>query len=291
MWTRYELKQRAKANLFSDGWRPFWSGVLVLLVYAAIFGGVSAIVSAPLNAPSALKQVLASVQAAMNGEPAPAAQGAAPALQVVNYVLSLAVSAFVAMPLMVGVRRYFLRIRQRAGRFEDLFYAFEQRRYLPVLASVAWWLLFLTLWQLLRDAPDFLLKSTVFANTQDNIALTLLLGLWNLCALALWIPFIIKSIAYSMTGYILCDNPNIGYRRALRLSQAMTAGQKGQIFVLYLSFIGWFLLGVLCLVVGLLGAAAYFEATQAELYARLRDRALRAGVCSYEELHFLPPEQ
>lgn len=285
MWSRYELKQRAKANLFPRGWRPFWNGVLMALVLFAISGAALAIVTAPFRAPQVLSEIANALAGRTVETPVESAGG-----QIGEALLTKLVSIFITLPLTVGVCRYFLNIRRGGGRFDDLFYAFRDGHYLPVLAGTAWWELFLTLWSLLRDAPNWLFSNTVFADVSGNLALVALNGLWQLCALALMIPFIIKSIAYSMTGYILSDNPHIGFRRALRLSQQMTRGHKGAIFVLYLSFIGWALLGLVCLVVGLLGVYAYFKATEAELYARLRDAALRQGYCSYEELRFLPPE-
>lgn len=59
-------------------------------------------------------------------------------------------------------------------------------------------------------------------------------ALWSLLLI---VPRIIKAISYIMMPFILADNPQIGYDRALKLSMAMTKGHKGAIFVLALSFI------------------------------------------------------
>ena len=49
-------------------------------------------------------------------------------------------------------------------------------------------------------------------------------------------------------------------------------GQKWEAFVLDLSFIGWFLIGTLtCGVAGIFYVKPYVDATDAELYAALRD--------------------
>jgi len=50
-----------------------------------------------------------------------------------------------------------------------------------------------------------------------------------------------------MVLYILADNPNIGAAEAITLSNEMTKGHKFDMFVLDLSFIGWYLLGSLAL--------------------------------------------
>jgi uncharacterized membrane protein len=87
-----------------------------------------------------------------------------------------------------------------------------------------------------------------------------------------------------MVPYILADNPNIGYRRAVELSKEMTRGHKFRIFVLDLSFIGWILLGIVVLFVGVLFVMPYIYATKAELYLALRRQALKNGLTSEEEL-------
>jgi uncharacterized membrane protein len=113
--------------------------------------------------------------------------------------------------------------------------------------------------------------------------------LWRAFINTLWfllliIPGIVKYYAYRMVPYILADNPEINYKRALELSTRMTKGEKFDIFVLDLSFIGWYLLGTLAFVVGILFVMPYQNATEAELYIILRQNAIQNGFCTYEEL-------
>ncbi len=87
-----------------------------------------------------------------------------------------------------------------------------------------------------------------------------------------------------MVPFILADSPNIGYKRALNLSEQMTGGHKFNMFVLDLSFIGWYLLGLLAFFIGIFFVLPYVNATQAELYLVLRKNALERGLCNYDEL-------
>ena len=87
-----------------------------------------------------------------------------------------------------------------------------------------------------------------------------------------------------MVPYILADNPNIGYNRAIELSNNMTKGQKFDMFILDLSFIGWYLLGSLLFFVGIFFVLPYENATKAELYLVLRQNALDNNYSSPEEL-------
>ncbi len=99
------------------------------------------------------------------------------------------------------------------------------------------------------------------------------------------IPGTVKAYAYSMTPYILADNPNVEYGRALKLSIEMTNGHKADIFVLQLSFTGWYLLGIICCGIGVLFVNPYYEAAMAEMYDKLRKNAVAKGFCKPNELN------
>lgn len=75
---------------------------------------------------------------------------------------------------------------------------------------------------------------------------------------------------FSIYFHILAENPDMKAREALRLSKEMMDGQKWNAFVLGLSFIGWQLLGTLLCGIGTFFVQPYVDATFAELYAVLR---------------------
>lgn len=56
------------------------------------------------------------------------------------------------------------------------------------------------------------------------------------------IPGIIAGLRYSMAVYILLDDPSKGIMQCIRESKEMTYGHKWELFVLDLSFIGWYFL-------------------------------------------------
>ncbi len=105
-------------------------------------------------------------------------------------------------------------------------------------------------------------------------------------SLALSIPLMIKNYAYRMTPWILADNPQIGYRRALKLSRQMMRGQKFNLLILDLSFIGWYILGLIAFVIGALFVRPYHQATVAELYAVLRRNSVSQGLATMEDFGF-----
>lgn len=106
--------------------------------------------------------------------------------------------------------------------------------------------------------------------------------LWTLL---FFIPGIIKGIAYSMTPYILADTRQVGPTEALKLSMRMTYGYKGQIFVLYLSFIGWWLLSIFTFgLLPILYVGPYFQTSLAGMYEELKQNALQRGTIAPHEL-------
>lgn len=94
------------------------------------------------------------------------------------------------------------------------------------------------------------------------------LFLWSLLFV---IPGIIKSFSYAMVPYILADDPSLSAREAITLSRKMMNGNKWKLFVLDLSFIGWIILSVFTLgILGIFYVNPYIYSTYAEFYNTLK---------------------
>ena len=100
----------------------------------------------------------------------------------------------------------------------------------------------------------------------SGILVTVFTFLWTLLFI---IPGIIKSYSYSMTYYVLCDHPGYTAKEAITESRKLMQGNKMRLFCLQLSFIGWFIVGLLCLGIGLLWVMPYYKAAEAEFYQDL----------------------
>lgn len=115
---------------------------------------------------------------------------------------------------------------------------------------------------------------TLFDGFKDygRILGTLLLTLVYtlLWSLLLIVPGIIKTFSYSMTCYILKDQPELSFNAAIERSMAMMHGHKMQLFMLYLGFIGWFILSLLTLGIGFLWLIPYVNAAQTAFYLDLK---------------------
>ena len=104
----------------------------------------------------------------------------------------------------------------------------------------------------------------------QGFAQAFLRGLYTfLWALLFIIPGIVKGIGYSMTPFIMADNPNMTASEAIAASTELMEGYKGDHFILGLSFIGWELLCVLTLGIGMLWLNPYMNASYAAFYRKL----------------------
>lgn len=113
-----------------------------------------------------------------------------------------------------------------------------------------------------------------------NVVLTMFLRdlytfLWTLLFV---IPGIVKYYEYLMVPYVLAENPGMNKEEAFLISKQMMNGQKMDVFILDLSFIGWkFLSGITCGLLGIFYVNPYVEATFAELYTANRAKAYQEG--------------
>ena len=111
-----------------------------------------------------------------------------------------------------------------------------------------------------------------FRNFLSAFLLQLFMGIFIfLWMLLLIVPGIIAALKYSMSFYILNDNPEIKPMEAIKQSKKMMDGYKWKFFCLLFSFFGWFLLSILTIGIGLLWLIPYMKATTANFYQNLKD--------------------
>lgn len=171
-------------------------------------------------------------------------------------LLSFLFNVFVGYPILVGMNRFFMENRESVANVERIFRVFKSGNYFNVVKIM------------------FLMNIKIF--------------LWGLLFI---IPGIIKSYEYYMVPYILAENPGIDSARAFELSKEMTRDEKFDIFLLALSFIGWYLLGAITCGIGILFLEPYYQATFAELYQVMREKAFRFNFCDESELPGFSPEE
>lgn len=160
---------------------------------------------------------------------------------VVNFVLSWCSAGFLAN--LIGFSVYFAFLDLVDGKYQKnvftaTFSAFTNKRILPTLLTSMLAYIFTFFWTLL-----FI------------------------------IPGIVKSYSYAMSAYIVKDLSDAGKEitatQAIRESRKLMDGHKAELFMLDLSFIGWWLLSLLTAGIGFFWLAPYYRATKANYYRKL----------------------
>ena len=81
---------------------------------------------------------------------------------------------------------------------------------------------------------------------------------------------IILAYAYKMVPYLLRDYPELSAKEAMKMSREMMKGYKWDLFVLDLTFIGWFLLSILTCGIGFFWLTPYIYTAETHFYNDLK---------------------
>ena len=118
-------------------------------------------------------------------------------------------------------------------------------------------------------------RQHAYANMRFLVAGMLIMILSSLLAVVtLGIGAIILSYAYSMVPYLLHDYPELTPREAMKISREMMRGQKWNLFVLDLTFIGWIILAFFTAGLGILFVQPYMLTARAAFYEDLKNERL-----------------
>ena len=253
MWTRADLKEKAKKAFARSRWGLVLCGLIITLISGGLSGGSSARNSfntasgqgdaSAVSNPADISNYFKGIQ---NGDIGSAELGiilaAIGGIIVISMIIGIALSIFLCNPLLTGCYRYFLEASfeaRTAGQLGIVGFAFKKGRYGKVIKTL------------------FLMQLYEF--------------LWSLLFI---IPGIIKSYEYRMIPYIMAENPEINTADAFALSKEMMTGNKWAAFVLDLSFIGWHLLAILtCGILEIFYVVPYEQMTDMFLYDTLKKRA------------------
>lgn len=268
MWTRKELKERAKEALRRNYWKVVLVTVLLFFVGCAP-GSTVTVNHAVANNTDADEDAIVpenegdlSVSeereafisnmtdkmeeslndTAMELEQVSVAVWVAVAIVVIVVILiivavAIAIDILLLNPLCIGVQRFMLKSVDGTGSVSELAYTFDHNYKNGVKTAF------------FRDLHIFL---------------------W---ALVFIIPGIYKKYQYYMVDYILAENPDMPYQEVLERSKKMMDGHKWNTFVLDISFILWYILsGLTCGILIVFYVAPYVNLTRASLYRTLQEK-------------------
>ena len=242
---RRELKLRARQAMRES--RP--GAMRVTLVYLLLAAGISAAVG--LLIPSPLTTY--TVYTAMGADPETAVVLALGQAGGISFFLNILLT-LLTMVLSFGYSAWALgRSRGEELGYRDLFHGFRMAG--RVIGMRLWVLVLTFLWGLAVAIPAALLigalllvgvsggaDGAVYLSDGAAIAVVVLVLVIYLAAVVL---LAIITLRYAMSDYTLLDAPEAVAFAAVRRSKELMRGRKRTCFVLLLSFLGWFLLVVL----------------------------------------------
>lgn len=197
MWTRKELKTKAKEALK----RNYWKVVLVSVLVILLSGGFSYGFSGGSGGSSPQEEI--SEMQEMTTSPTTEALSSADLIIIVIvaiviftvvfcivFAIAYAIAAFLYNPVLVGVNRFMLKSVDDRAEVKEIAYAFDHS-YMNVVKTMFFKDLYVFLWTLLFV-----------------------------------IPGVYKKYQYRMVPYIMAEHPEMNYKEALELSKNMTLSRR-----------------------------------------------------------------
>ena len=230
MWTRVELKEKAKVALKQN----FWRIVLVCAILGLVGGDGSPTIDLNFEMSAEdfhsldmyipyISNIFTSIRYMMFA-----------VLGLIAVISGLVLAVLVFNPIELGARRFLVKSLNETADMNELLYGF-QSNYKNVVKVMFFRDMSIVLWSLL-----------------------------------LVVPGIIKAYDYFMVSYLLGENPNLSTDEALQMSKEMMHGHTWDTFVLQLSFIGWDLLAAFTLgLVHVFYVTPYRNLTMAALFEKL----------------------
>ncbi len=252
MWTRRELKERAKYALRQNYWRIILVSLLMSLFVGGVVGSSSGSSTATKketveeldgvfieDETSDVEQVeehMGKLARLVDENPffVLSLVLVLMILFLVVFIVAMLLQAFLINPFKVGAKRFFSHSIVQRAEVKEAAYAYDHS-YKNVVKAM-----------FLRDMYIFL---------------------WSLLFL---IPGIVKRYEYQLVPYLLGEHPEMPSEEAFSISKKLMHGNKWKAFVLDLSFFGWMILSAMT--AGLLAifyVMPYRYLTEAALYREL----------------------
>lgn len=195
------------------------------------------------------------------------------------YYILLGIIVVVIPPLLMGEKRIYQQIAETGDKvpFKTFFSGFKC---FGKSMGYYWWnYLWVWLWTLVFYVPFFffIFIAMAFIGSELSylfIPAVVLIVLSVISLIFMMILNIRKTIAYKFMWFAGLNDPQLNALQAMDVSKAITKGQIGKIFVLNLSFIGWILLGLLTLGIGLMWVDVYMQAANYYAYKVLVQKSI-----------------
>lgn len=255
MWTRKELKTKAKLRFKANYWKAVLIGLAVLFITggSGTAGGFAQGMVSESDTQEDYEQEWEDDSQILRVDPENGVElneedlidavaltmliGIVVFVAIIICLIAIPLEILVFNPMYVGCKRFYLKNLKEDAQVREICYAFDNG-YKNIVKTMFFRELYTLLWCLL-----------------------------------LFIPGIIKSYEYSMIPYILAEHPDMPRKEVFALSKKMMYGNKWRAFLLDLSFFGWIILDALTLgILGIFYLNPYMQQTEAALYEKLKEQ-------------------
>ncbi|COP48355.1 membrane protein [Bacillus thuringiensis] len=159
-----------------------------------------------------------------------------------------------------GYTNVFLQISKREDAKVD--YLFEGFRGFKRMMKTIWAMLAILLYTG-TWIPILLVALFAFFGEEGNASFAI--AICVLLAISI-VGMIVMYFSYALTYYVMIENPEYSVSQAMKESKNLMKGHKLDLFLLWLSFIGWAILALLTFGIGFLWLSPYMSTTTAHFY-------------------------
>ena len=196
-------------------------------------------------------------------------------------ILSLAVeiaTVVISIPVSFGLIASFIKLKrgEEVKAFDFVTYGFKNfakgwkvagnmllKMWLPILLYVIATIVF-------AFAVSFGVVASAASDSSAFVVIASIVGF--ALFIAAFVYLFIVSLSYSLSYFIAYDNENMSGKEAVEESKKMMKGNRGKYVLLQLSFIGWAILSVFTLYIGMLWLTPYMQVAMICFYEALKDK-------------------
>lgn len=194
--------------------------------------------------------------------------GAAQVLPLIGILIQWVLSG----PMTYGFNAFFLRlVRGEPAEVGDLFSGFSKFwKYFGLFFLV---MIIVYLGGMVAAIPGGILLGVAGAFSSDAVPAESPLFFAGIALLIIPVMIVLTylGLKYALVYFIAKDEPEMGVFKILERSGQMMKGRKLKLLGLYISFIGWHILGFLAFLIGMLWSFTYMMAAVAAFYDDIGD--------------------
>ena len=136
-----------------------------------------------------------------------------------------------------------------------------------VLVGISYFVILVASGLLLFSSSSSIISDSAYSISSSISIILLIIGVVGLFASSIYAY--VKELSLTLSYNIAYDEPDLTTKQAVEKSQTLMKGNKGNCFVLTLSFIGWAILAALTFGIGMLWLMPYIQVSMVCFYEHI----------------------